>query len=718
MAKGGRTKRTFGSNAGHEKRKREQSSDWEVWDDYYYAGATQKKAWQLKETEWPQPASTSAQREDTELLEEAVSWLYEEEVLPRAIVVQWRLGLMCGSKWSRARIIDAAKAVPELYLEPAEPVKLNFFVFREEDYHTHASSWFADDDESAAAVPETLWLEAVKEMEVGGWPMASEPAFQIFEVASWLQGQSERLRKASVGMLLGLARRGMKEKVLGYRGPSLVPYWQSDDHEKAENARLCQPTGIQEGEIYVKEWKHLKWCLAQVLAESENEIHPPALKMKFREKFSAELSETAFGHTTLMGLLRDERLGSDFIVEQPSSKENTFILKLMNRKLATAKFSGQGFGVMPAVEWKQLLKSTVSILDPLGSEEESGDSDSSPSSADSLELIKVEPVKHHSGGSPSVMMLDAAIVACVPTPQRQLFPIAESQPSGSEDGEEAQPIGPATLQWNGKSHVVHYDDGDDMLEGNDCSWGFEGVDVLHANVGTDVAYAPEPVEMQTRHHAATSSGWAMEDIGNQYAASPRHDFSDIMAPFQHLDITQKLELLNKMIQDDDVKQLRVVDDDGRCPVSQDHQSAPGPDQLTTLPETAVARTTSKKFKDKDCARMKRRAAARETGSGCLTYGENSSAQAEETNLPCHMGASVATVNDAQSLGGELAVDPSLQGRLCIRRTFLNIEYETDAHMTPTRAKSAPPHGWADLWPCMWSSANNSNMDTPTATLIM
>eukprot|EP00403_Amphidinium_massartii_P019519 CAMPEP_0178421868 /NCGR_PEP_ID=MMETSP0689_2-20121128/26873_1 /TAXON_ID=160604 /ORGANISM="Amphidinium massartii, Strain CS-259" /LENGTH=310 /DNA_ID=CAMNT_0020043401 /DNA_START=55 /DNA_END=988 /DNA_ORIENTATION=+ len=272
-------------------------------------------------------------KEDLDLLEEAISWLYDEEVTPRALVLQWRLQWMCGEKWNSQRLLAAVKASNTLHVEPPTPSKMNFGIFRQKD-DVNSERIFSDSEETAYAVPDALWTEVAKEMEVGGWLTATETAFQSFEIATWLQGL---FPDSTVGLLLGLAHRGLRERVLGYKGALLVPYAKSDTQEKAENARQFLPTAIQDGEMYVDDWEHLRWCLAQVLKGTQNEIHLSALKVKFREKFRAELSETAFGHTTLMGLLSDERLGSDFVVERESNLSNS-ILKLTDDKLAKMSF--------------------------------------------------------------------------------------------------------------------------------------------------------------------------------------------------------------------------------------------------------------------------------------------------------------------------------------------------------------------------------------------
>jgi len=551
---------------------------------------------------------------DVEALREAVHWLYKEKIFPRAVLVQWRLESRSSQKWTKSRLLSVAQAVPELHVMPRDPTKFNYSILLNEEDYENYKAVFADDDDSSCKVDERLWAEAARLFEVGTWPPPKEVAHQLYEVALWLRGQSSILCKVGLGLLLGMVRRGIRSQLLGYHGSVLVAYQRSDDYEKAANAKANRPTGIKEGELYAKEWKHLQWCLAQVLGKYGNELQIPALKMKFRDEHNAELSETAFGHISLMSLLRDERLGEVFEVEHQKGKESTLVLKLLDDRMVGSPFSGQAFGTVPPKGYEFLQPSAVLDVeseDCLETPRKQSEAD------DSLELVHTPPRKQDSDS-------DDLEVSPEP-PDCEVFfgnPFHQAGQLSSTP--------PEKQNW----------------------------DALN---GSNMAEINYPMYTSFAGHGLNFSPYAAE---SDYFCSAREPM--VHRPIYTSDVSSKLTqdqrfVALKQLLDEDLAFQEKLAQELLAAVVQAVEAEPGAQAATDVPPAAEHETT----------------------------GHVEAASSEE---PC-----------------------ALPWKLCIKRTFVNVEMEPPQ---TARARSSPPHGWSDVWPCMGFAAMDSTMDTATATVRM
>eukprot|EP00403_Amphidinium_massartii_P016804 CAMPEP_0178427836 /NCGR_PEP_ID=MMETSP0689_2-20121128/29953_1 /TAXON_ID=160604 /ORGANISM="Amphidinium massartii, Strain CS-259" /LENGTH=878 /DNA_ID=CAMNT_0020049561 /DNA_START=56 /DNA_END=2693 /DNA_ORIENTATION=- len=293
-------------------------------------------------------------------LVQAVQWLYRQEVCPQPFAVLWSLKHLSKDSpttWTRATVLSVAKESAHFQLEPkdSESAKTNHrFMLASESWEPH----FADDEALAAEAPETIWkdMQRILEAKAEEWLDAVahlEPMWQPFELAVWLHGQSGEMKSLSVGRILGLVRRGLREKVLGKSSSRIVLYKDSDDAVKAYHARVCHPFGVREGELYVKTWQHLRWCLSKLLAD-DKKLHTSIVKARFREKFGAELSETAFGHQSLMSLLKDEEhLGDVISVEMTkTTDQNALQIHLLEGSFVESAQDEMEFEVMTAEDLK------------------------------------------------------------------------------------------------------------------------------------------------------------------------------------------------------------------------------------------------------------------------------------------------------------------------------------------------------------------------------
>jgi len=116
----------------------------------------------------------------------------------------------------------------------------------------------------------------------------------------------------SLGQLCHIVNLAVQKKILGYlaRKKWLVPYRDSDNAEKDDAAKKTLPSRTGVGDELACEgapvatWEELR----EGLKGLGNLVLVAQIKRSYARKFSKLLSETTFGHTSLLNLLRDERL--------------------------------------------------------------------------------------------------------------------------------------------------------------------------------------------------------------------------------------------------------------------------------------------------------------------------------------------------------------------------------------------------------------------------
>lgn len=262
----------------------------------------------------------------------AVKSLYAMEAAPRGPLLQWLLQVLVGEKWTHVVLKTVIEAAEGMYLEPANPRKLNFCAMLK--VPPSGFTCFVSDEDVTSTMPAEVWQEASCHLSQGGWPLADDPSHKYYVVASWLQDVSSKFNEMSFGRVLSIVRCSTQSVgLLGHRGGVLVPYAQSEECERRVNACTCKPTHVGPNESYVGTWEELKDCLL-VLLGNQPEIEVSQLKHLFRTNFGRELSETVFGHQCLSKLLRDQRIGDEFVLDTLSSKRtDRYILKFTARKV-------------------------------------------------------------------------------------------------------------------------------------------------------------------------------------------------------------------------------------------------------------------------------------------------------------------------------------------------------------------------------------------------
>merc|ERR1711957_731585 len=133
----------------------------------------------------------------------------------------------------------------------------------------------------------------------------------------------------SFGRVLACVRLASTiEGLLGHRSGLVVPYSQSEEHERRHNALTLKPTGVADGERYVQNWEELRSCMRTLLkSTSSHSLEVSKMKLSFRQKLATELSETVFGHESLSRLLADPKLGDDFVLEMAAGF-NRYVVRL------------------------------------------------------------------------------------------------------------------------------------------------------------------------------------------------------------------------------------------------------------------------------------------------------------------------------------------------------------------------------------------------------
>jgi len=245
------------------------------------------------------------------LVTQAVTQLYIDEATPWAKLLQWRIEVLSGRKVPIPELKAACQNVQGLKLDPEDPQKSHFIVLL--DVTPWGFKGFCDDLDNP--IPESLWESVDQCFETAGWPVSSDADHQPFVIADWIRWQGEELKQLSLGRSLALVHQAFTTlKLLGKRRGRLVPYRESEECERRRNMRMLLPTGVNVGERYVASWPGLRTCL-DILLQSIGSTPISRLKPVFRERFQAELSETAFGHATMMELLSCAEMGDAFQIE-------------------------------------------------------------------------------------------------------------------------------------------------------------------------------------------------------------------------------------------------------------------------------------------------------------------------------------------------------------------------------------------------------------------
>jgi len=317
-----------------------------AWDYGYFGeakksssgnSATQRKGWQVVPFSATQASSCPGDSLTTTLLISLVRRLYLDRATPQGLLLQWRFLKSTGTKVSPQALREVAENCEELLCcgsgggggggtsagtaggcaNSATARGLNFTVTLKQQPRDFQG--FLDEISLVEELPPHLCAEAAAHLVVGGWGASDDSRHDKYEISDWLQQRSDSLGDASWGQVLRIVRWFItgSVQVLGKREGRVVPYPLSEDFEKLENARKKLPTGLREGEKYVDSWALLRSRLLDLVDCHEGWIRISDLKKEFRERFALELTETAFGHTTLLSLLKDNRCGEVSLEKGP-----------------------------------------------------------------------------------------------------------------------------------------------------------------------------------------------------------------------------------------------------------------------------------------------------------------------------------------------------------------------------------------------------------------
>eukprot|EP00929_Paragymnodinium_shiwhaense_P031136 TRINITY_DN17517_c0_g3_i1.p1 TRINITY_DN17517_c0_g3~~TRINITY_DN17517_c0_g3_i1.p1 ORF type:complete len:895 (+),score=136.46 TRINITY_DN17517_c0_g3_i1:146-2830(+) len=252
-----------------------------------------------------------------------VQALCEQQMQPRWRVVRWCIEMLVGEGVPMSQLLDLRvldQAEVRIHTMSAYPVLLPSEGAMPKFPSDHGLTW--DDLLPDVVVRQELfsllatggWLEA----EYGAWKADRKDHVEDRTfIAAWLRAQaSSELRLAlsfghvftAVCLALSDAPENCRP-LLGKRDGRIVPYAQSMDCERRDNAAAMRPTAVLPGEQYVASWVDLRICLQKLQGIYHGDGVPVShLKERFREQFGAELSETAFGHERLRDLLEDAQL--------------------------------------------------------------------------------------------------------------------------------------------------------------------------------------------------------------------------------------------------------------------------------------------------------------------------------------------------------------------------------------------------------------------------
>jgi hypothetical protein len=260
----------------------------------------------------------------------AVVTLYREKAEPAGKLVQFMVKRLFGLDASVQSLRTCAKTTPGLCMQPPSATRFPFAIFlavQPEDFQGFAK------DLDHSDFLDVSWDTVRDFLASGAWPLADVPEHQAFEIACWLRSHT-RLNHTDLGTMLAVvkfASNGLQ--LLGKQGNRLVKYDESDDYQRRCNMLAMCPTGVKVGERYVATWEALRSCLRILLRDvayggKAAALDISRLKGFFRERFSAELSETAFGCATLSELMSHSNLAHDFRVTSKNEPNGVKLLSL------------------------------------------------------------------------------------------------------------------------------------------------------------------------------------------------------------------------------------------------------------------------------------------------------------------------------------------------------------------------------------------------------
>jgi len=293
------------------------------------------------------PASVTAATSVADIFK-TVHLLYSDRATPQGSLLQWRLYQSTGLKVPCGDLRAIAEKSQDMCVVGAVGSKNpSFVVLLVKEPACFCG--FADERSMSngdEAIPQDLLIEAATHLLAGGWGAACDPRHDKYEITEWLRERSDALSALTWGEVLCIVRWfiGSPAQVLGKRNGRIVPYPVSDAALKADNARLRLPTGLRPGEAYMSSWHELSNALDALLKDGGGWVRISDLKKTFREKFATELTETAFGHTTLLGLLGDERCASVASLDKPSGGDAIWLRRASSPREDRAKGKGASQG--------------------------------------------------------------------------------------------------------------------------------------------------------------------------------------------------------------------------------------------------------------------------------------------------------------------------------------------------------------------------------------
>lgn len=235
--------------------------------------------------------------------------LYSDGATPHAALVQWRLLGVTREKIPGVVMKATVEATPELFVSNDEGRKGMSWVallVAEPSYFRGFQDGL--NPESGEPIPQEAITQAACHLLVGGWHRPDDARHDKYAIGDWLQ--ESLLGGVKYGVVMRILRHFLcnSVQVLGKRQGRIVPYTESEEFEKRNNAWTLMPTGLRNGEAFVSTWKELREHLLRLLHGSDGHIRVSSLKQDFRSIFELELTETALGHTSMSSLLTDPHL--------------------------------------------------------------------------------------------------------------------------------------------------------------------------------------------------------------------------------------------------------------------------------------------------------------------------------------------------------------------------------------------------------------------------
>mmetsp|Transcript_38516 Transcript_38516/g.110578 ORF Transcript_38516/g.110578 Transcript_38516/m.110578 type:complete len:495 (+) Transcript_38516:182-1666(+) len=183
---------------------------------------------------------------------------------------------------------------------------------------------FIDACSSTDPYPELLWTEMTAFFGSGG---AGEsivlPGGRYTAARALVAANLPFLAGRTLGEVCHIVQLAVSERqILGYFDGQVVAHDRSEAIVKMRCAALQQPAwALKRGEMPVADFAQVRACLRSILADAAEpaRVPLPNIKRLFRSRFQLELSDTAFGHCRVSGLLQDERLQEICALQADSS---------------------------------------------------------------------------------------------------------------------------------------------------------------------------------------------------------------------------------------------------------------------------------------------------------------------------------------------------------------------------------------------------------------